>query len=129
MKMKKSKSKMFLIGMIVLGLAFMLACSSYSSEELTAVTAAKQEIKETLRNPNTVQWNSVSIYDEDANHQYIVEVDYSAQNAFGGYNRSTEYVFIRTYPDNINSYLWLGTVTSSYEIESEKKLINWTPVE
>ena len=54
-------------------------------------------IKNRLKNPNSLIVNSYSYYEETSGTYsgcYCFIFDYSAQNGFGGYNRSTYYVYV-----------------------------------
>lgn len=46
------------------------------------------DLKSRLKNPSSLQLNSVVVADEQTTYQYYIFVDYSAQNGFGGTTRS-----------------------------------------
>lgn len=52
------------------------------------VYAAVTYLKAHLKNPSSYQEHSTSYYKND-NGTYVITIDYSAMNGFGGYNRST----------------------------------------
>lgn len=58
-----------------------------------AVKAAKAVLQNNLKNPLSLQVHSAEVtltgFDADNNPKYLVELDYSAQNGFGGMNRET----------------------------------------
>lgn len=63
----------------------------------------ENSIKATLKNPNSFSINSISERAEpiigDKYTYYIVSVDYSAQNGFGGYNREQELYYVKATND------------------------------
>lgn len=58
-----------------------------------AVEAAKVVLQNRLKNPLSLQVHDASVkltgFDDDHNPKYFVELDYSAQNGFGGMDRDT----------------------------------------
>lgn len=73
-----------------------------------AVLAVEQVLKDSLRNPESLQIHSASIeedfYEDDSVYFCTAIVDYSAQNGFGGYNRDT----IKNYVEIVKAD---GTIT------------------
>ncbi|MCL2676135.1 MAG: hypothetical protein FWE84_06125 [Firmicutes bacterium] len=65
-----------------------------SSLKSKSETCAKQIISENLRSPDTAQWHELS-YMEHNRGKYIVYVDVSAQNAFGGWVRARYFVCVQ----------------------------------
>lgn len=53
---------------------------------------ASTYLKSKLKNPDSLQVHSISSY--VSNGYYVVSIDYSAMNGFGGYNRKTFYCMI-----------------------------------
>lgn len=49
---------------------------------------ACNDLKSRLKNPSSLQLNSIVVADEQTTYQYYIFVDYSAQNGFGGTTRS-----------------------------------------
>lgn len=64
-----------------------------------AVTAAETSLKDHLKNPESLQIHNIITendgYEDDSVYFCAVEVDYSAQNGFGGYNRDTLKSYIK----------------------------------
>ena len=69
-----------------------------------AISIAKQLISGDLKNPNSAVWNDVHIEMKDEYNRYVVYVDVSAQNGFGGYNRNEYYVGFRIDNDGETFY-------------------------
>ena len=59
----------------------------------SAIKVAKAILQNNLKNPRSLQIHSADVtlagIDDDYNQIYIVTIDYSAQNGFGGMNRDT----------------------------------------
>lgn len=64
-----------------------------------AVTAVETSLKDRLKNPESLQIHNIITesdgYEDDSVYFCVVEVDYSAQNGFGGYNRDTQKSYIK----------------------------------
>lgn len=65
----------------------------------SAISVAQQIVKKELKNPSSAQFNEVKIELKDDYRRYIVYVDVSAQNGFGGYTREEYYVGLRLAED------------------------------
>ena len=65
----------------------------------SAINAAQQIVKENLKNPSSAQFNVTRVDLKDNYRRYIVYVDVSAQNGFGGYTREKYYVGLRLAED------------------------------
>ena len=65
----------------------------------SAIEAAQQIVKNELKNPSSALFNETRIDLKDDYRRYIVYVDVSAQNGFGGYTRETYYVGLRLAED------------------------------
>lgn len=67
-----------------------LYTATESGYKNAAISAAKEYLLGCLKNPNSLVINGASIYqenDEEYRSLAVVNVDYSAQNGFGGMNR------------------------------------------
>ena len=60
---------------------------------------AKSIIAQDLRDPNSVTWNSTSIEEKDEYRRYVVRIDYTATNGFGGRVRDEALVGLRLTDD------------------------------
>lgn len=61
------------------------------------IDCAKTLINKMLRNPSTATYNAAKVYERDAYGRAIVYLDVSAQNGYGGWNRTEYYVCIQSY--------------------------------
>ena len=66
--------------------SMLLSCNS---GEKNAKVAVEKHLKETLRDPNSLEIYSSKV-EKEKEHVYIVTVDYGAKNGFGGMDRTTE---------------------------------------
>ena len=67
-----------------------LYTATESGYKNAAISAAKEYLFSCLKNPDSLVINGASIYqeyDQEYRSEAIVNVDYSAQNGFGGMNR------------------------------------------
>ena len=80
---------------------FCYGCANYDQQ---ALNIAKQLICGDLKNPSSAVWNDVHIEMKDEYNRYVVYVDVSAQNGFGGYNRNEYYVGFRIDNDGETFY-------------------------
>lgn len=64
-----------------------IAEEKLTEDEENAVDACN-DLKSRLKNPSSLQLNSIVVADEQTTYQYYIFVDYSAQNGFGGTTRS-----------------------------------------
>lgn len=82
-----------------------------------AVTAVETSLKDRLKNPESLQIHNIIIendsYEDDSVYFCAVEVDYSAQNGFGGYNR-----------DTLKSYIKIAKSTGTITELDETSYIN-----
>ena len=69
--------------------------SSSSSDESVAISGAKTIISDQLTDPSSATWNSSEIVDSDSYHRYVVKLDVTATNGFGGRVREKYYVIVR----------------------------------
>lgn len=117
-------SVLVIVGVIVMlvkalaGVFFDFGDSGIDQDE-RIVRCAKQLIADAMKNPNSMIYNDAYIYEKDEYGRVIVCLDISAQNSFGGYNRSTFYVCLQnvdkdgTYTYNSNMYFCQDQLTLS----------------
>ncbi|MCA9444822.1 MAG: hypothetical protein KC964_28810 [Candidatus Omnitrophica bacterium] len=74
---------------IVLVALLMGGCQRQPTAEEKACFYAWEKVKFTLRAPHTARLERCEIYRVDSNY-YYVDIDYIAQNGFGGWNRGEE---------------------------------------
>lgn len=65
----------------------------------SAISAAQQIVSDNLKNPSSATFNETRVELKDDYRRYIVYVDVSAQNGFGGYTRDFYYVGLRLAED------------------------------
>lgn len=70
------------------------------STKKTVTECAETLVLSVSKNPNSVIFNSAEIYDKDKYGKYIVYIDFSGQNSFGGYIRSEWYVLVKDVKSN-----------------------------
>lgn len=82
-----------------------------------AITAVETSLKDRLKNPESLQIHNIitesDSYEDDLVYFCAVEVDYSAQNGFGGYNR-----------DTLKSYIKIAKSTGTITELDETSYIN-----
>lgn len=72
------------------------------SNEAKAISYAKSIISQDLKDPSSVIWNSTNIEDRDNEERYLVKIDYSATNGFGGRIREVSYVALMLTDEGAN---------------------------
>lgn len=127
-----------LVVIVILIMCFSRSCSSKTnnqaeSDEARAISFAKSIISEDLKDPASVTWNSADIEDRDNNGRYLVKIDYSATNGFGGRTREVSYVALMLTDEGANYSTYMPYVpTRDYSalvvdasINIMKKAIDW----
>lgn len=127
-----------LVVIVILIMCFSRGCSSKTnnqakSDEARAISFAKSIISEDLKDPASVTWNSADIEDRDNNGRYLVKIDYSATNGFGGRIREVSYVALMLTDEGANYSTYMPYVpTRDYSalvvdasINIMKKAIDW----
>lgn len=70
------------------------------SNNSQAVSYSENIVRKTLKNPSSMKINKSKVEEsfttDDGWTYYKVVIDYSAQNGFGGYNRDTEEIYVRS---------------------------------
>jgi len=110
---------------IVFVLIITTCCScSNSNAQKKLYSFIENEIKSDLKNPSSLITNEISVrepYFEDDNYcYYIVDVDYSAQNSFGGFEREKEVYYIKHLKSNKNNFMIISEKDYSYAINEFK---------
>lgn len=107
MKQKTQKEKqLFATLLLVICTLFCYGCSMLGiiDYDQKAISIAQQLIRSDLKNPGSAIWNDVHVELSDDYHRYVVYVDVSAQNGFGGYTRNQYYVGFRIDENGENFY-------------------------
>ena len=97
--MKKKMLLVLLSVIMIFSMLFGISACSVIDYDGSAISGAKQIVRSNLKNPDSASFNEVRIELKDEYHRYIVYVDVSAQNGFGGYNRDRYYVGLRLTED------------------------------
>ena len=95
-KVRKVKNT-FATLLLLICILFCYSCDvlGFTNYDTQAISIAKQLVGNDLKNPYSAVWNDVRVEMKDDYNRYIVYVDVSAQNGFGGYNRHQYYVGFR----------------------------------
>ena len=78
---------------------------SSANHDAIAISYAESNLKNQLKNPESLQIHSSKVYVDfewGDYHYYTITIDYSAQNGFGGYNRNNDYDVILKINKNTN---------------------------
>ena len=78
---------------------------SSANHDAIAISYAESNLKNQLKNPESLQIHSSEVYVDfewGDYHYYTITIDYSAQNSFGGYNRNNDYDVILKINKNTN---------------------------
>ena len=78
---------------------------SSANHDAIAISYAESNLKNQLKNPESLQIHSSKVYVDfewGDYHYYTITIDYSAQNGFGGYNRNSDYDVILKINKNTN---------------------------
>lgn len=102
--------------------------------ESKIIACAEQAVCNILRDPSSAIFNSAEIIDEDDYGRYLIKLDVTATNGFGGRNRTQYFVVLQnvipgdTYQFNYNQYFGVTELAyngSDNEIASMKELNDW----
>ena len=102
---KESKTLLIYCVIIIVLIAsffFSVLLPSNSTDD-RAIDFAESELKSTLKYPDSLSINSITIkdsYNRDDYSCYYIVIDYSAQNGFGGYNRKVSEMYIKLPKDS-----------------------------
>ncbi len=107
-KTRKSKSVFICICILCYAFAVLFASNfiaNRTSDSYNAIMYSENIVKQKLKNPESMIINNSTVEDtfldvENNVNYFIINVDYSAQNGFGGYNREEETIYVRVYRDN-----------------------------
>jgi len=104
------------IGLIILAVVLLKSCfggsgskKSTSGKEDAAITVAKGVISEQLNDPGSATWNSAEVLEKDNYNRYLVKLDVTATNGFGGRIRERYYVIVWTDGERYrysNNFAW-----------------------
>ena len=122
------KISTILIIIIIMGL-FFTSCDINNTPDYSsgAKSAAMEEIKSKLRDPSSAKWNEVNVTEKDDYQRYIIYLDVTATNGFGGPVRAYYYVCVRMESNSKYYVKPFATycTASSYNLELLKVLNNW----
>ena len=101
--LRSTVSKFIVTILAVSCLFFNIGCgdslAGFLDYDSSAVSAAQQIVKNNLKNPSSAIFNTTRVELKDDYRRYIVYVDVSAQNGFGGYTRERYWVGLRLAED------------------------------
>ncbi len=114
-----------LVGALVVGYVTFSHGSCGLNQTGKVENYAKSIISSNLKNPSSAQFHSSTVIDEDRYGRYLVEVDCSAQNGFGGFNRSTYYVIVHVVNGTCKYNTMMSFVDSYSSVSLLKTFNNW----
>ena len=95
-----------LLLVMVLAVGLFIGCSNVNSETGKVAVAAAKELKGILKNPSSLIVNEISVAtttpsetnstdnEDGSKGGYLIRIDYSAENGFGGHGRNIAYATI-----------------------------------
>ena len=131
---KQKKKQLFATLLLVICTLFCYSCSMLGiiDYDQKAIGIAQQLIRSDLKNPSSAIWNDVHVELNDDYYRYVVYVDVSAQNGFGGYTRDQYYVGFRIDKNGetfyYSPYLYCVNATSFFTAETAKNMFSRTGV-
>lgn len=123
--MRKLKKSVLFLLLAIISLSCFACDFNGVDYDSSAKSCAQQLVQKSLNNPYSAVFNEVRIELKDEYHRYVVYVDVSAQNGFGGYNRETYYVGLRL-SDDAETYFYrryLPYVTTFGSPESARDVL------
>lgn len=132
---KKPKPKSIIISVLIVFIGLTLIKTSfgtngghrYSANDL-AVGCAETLVLSISKNPDSVTFHTAEVTDSDKYGKYLVFLDFSGQNGFGGYTRDRWYVIVKNVQKNgefnYNSSFW-HSEAQDLNLSVLKNLNNW----
>lgn len=84
-----------IIAILVKGIQFLFSPAPVENNDNDAILCAQQVVESILIDPSSAKFNSKQVLEKDTYNRYLVELDVSGTNGFGGVSREVYYVVVK----------------------------------
>ena len=123
---EKSKGYVIIIGSIIWFI--LLIPAPVENNDNDAILCAQQVVKDTLRDPSSAKFNSKQVLEKDNYSRYLIELDVSGKNGFGGVSREIYYVVVK-YNTTKENFEYYSNNAVGTDKEMVKSLNDWGEAE
>ena len=117
-----------LIGILIKGVQFLFTPAPVENNDSDAILCAQQVVKDTLRDPSSAKFNSKQVLEKDNYSRYLIELDVSGKNGFGGVSREIYYVVVK-YNTTKENFEYYSNNAVGTDKEMVKSLNDWGEAE
>lgn len=117
-----------LIGILIKGVQFLFSPAPVENNDSDAILCAQQVVKDTLRDPSSAKFNSKQVLEKDNYSRYLIELDVSGKNGFGGVSREIYYVVVK-YNTTKENFEYYSNNAVGTDKEMVKSLNDWGEAE
>lgn len=114
----------FIIGIVIKGVQFLFSPAPVENNDNDAILCAQQVVESILKDPSSAKFNSKQVLEKDTYNRYLVELDVSGTNGFGGVSREVYYVVVK-YNSTKENFEYYTNNAVGTDKEIVKSLNNW----
>ena len=113
-----------IIAILVKGIQFLFSPAPVENNDNDAILCAQQVVESILKDPSSANFNSKQVLEKDTYNRYLVELDVSGTNGFGGVSREVYYVVVK-YNSTKENFEYYTNNAVGTDKEIVKSLNNW----
>lgn len=133
LKKQNNTSKTFIMKLIIIiaiiflgikGIQFLNSPMPVHNNDNDAILCAQDIVRNNLKDPSSAKFNSKEILEKDNYNRYLVKLDVTGTNGFGGASREIYYVVVR-YNSSKANFEYYKTNAAGTDKETVKVLNDW----
>lgn len=117
-----------IIAILVKGIQFLFCPAPVENNDNDAILCAQQVVESILKDPTSANFNSKQVLEKDTYNRYLVELDVSGTNGFGGVSREVYYVVVK-YNSTEENFEYYTNKAVGTDKEIVKILNDWEKAE